>query len=1568
MAQKIIRNENAPFYFEILLAGVEFLNLLEKDSFVTKIQIKPDRKYGQKRRIEDLTKFYKNVQVEVIQIKHTLRPESKLGFGDLWITNLHQTNTRQSCRKEGTNIFKFLKSWRVHKKQNKSVRLTIASNKILTNELFDFLRDIKKLREKKLSWKSFHNRHNSEIKSIKANCNASPFVNNKELKSFLSALHFKEIPAIDVLEKELRMKLKREGVVDNERGDAFITRITRLFVSNEIEVTPQKVIEFIDRLETGLIQEIATPLNYIDRPNLETKILQAIEAKKKRGGFVLLFAPSGSGKTVLLSHLAEKNTDFFPYFCRIRPFEAVKGKSGYSNNNRLKSSWFKTDIIQRCYEFGLLDKTIGIKDDENFIDKTFDEALKKLSDNALKRHSKKIVIIIDALDQVETDNYRDKSVLDAIPSVNYPGIVFLLSTWGERYLPKSIRNLTPNTKKETGINLYFTEKEIERYFKQADIPLNRDQIAIIKKKTNGLAISLFYLSRKLKQSGTPDNIIRSPSQYTEVFDWYRPIWDSLSKKEKECFGYLCFHFASVKREDLQQLMYYRQLNITTFNDLLKKVDHFLHLSGGFIEPYHDSFRRFVIAQIMRDKKSYHRILGKYYSKNALSLYGKKYIIKHLEVVGIKDSSVKTIFQKLHQTGFFNKILRSNIDEPTKVEIGRSFVNYFYHVQNVEQLVHYAILTSNIYSITHDEDVFQKAQIGTEKLISEVEKELLLPKINQPWYQREWVFKRLAVGNILIEKADKNCIDLARRFIDDSLFRINLNPELLWSKDANDEFWNNVEVLTRALVNAHQYKKALDFVKKGISFQKPSLRLEGGFKGIKLTKIHLQNLKINNKETLKTISKSSKIERLLIYLEKEKNGLKISDNWDFRRLLNDEKVERFLYDNKHESQRLDFAEALFIHGAKNFKKRTQKLLNKVEIELPYCNRGYTDWGGPERTRELFLKWIALKGLIDKKFNLKEFYIDSLKEKFSRARDYSEYENPEFLNVLSIECDLEKNRLLLQARKITWEGFWKVLENSLRLYKQKIDQINPNEDNNYETRKNLYPYSHDLLDLIRDNLQIISVRFPNKTLSFLNKIENILGIAYINKRADILEKLIEVSVPTTIIIKEKLESYLGKTFEIRQKERLDNLSKSSNLQNLAVIAAQKGFLIMADNIFIKSLKYSRGLWSKEDFRFNNLVDCLRTQKSEQFKLILRYIERVSDIIEGAGYLRLDFLESATYEDFRMALDYLYKFIVEGKVNQNEALRRVISTYIKRYHYHTIKDILPLLGLMHIKEENSYEYFENITKVYFKLCGWALINNDYQRAEELMMRYFEILKKYIEPTDRINLLQDIILFITPYSQLKSIRRDVEFYLAALRQEGYSAAMKKSPEFKVTYDSIDIEKLKTSAKKGRIKSVLKTLDQYTKQKNYFTDRLVAELVPFLSYADLQHVREWAVSNKINIEGAELFSTLIRKTVATSNQSLLAKTQSDVFRAINNSEHNYEIHGIIKALDKIDFPNKQAFIRKLLLAGIRRLAGDSYSLPQFFTYASKYIDKYFIDIKKFSFASWKNIVETSMSLSLSKK
>src|SRR3989344_2942938 len=651
------RNEDTSQYFEKVFSALEFTKLIKTDSKLSYVEIKPDRKGGAKRRIEDITRFFEDKSIEVIQLKYTDVVSSSWTYSGLWESK--ETAKKKSAKKnskyEGTVIFKFLKAWRFHKGQKNKVKLILASNKPLGSDLKKFLSDIKKLNQKKITWSKFSDKYKTELLNIKSNFTKTR-LKRGELEAFIKSFEFQISTDNDGIESKLKKELGLLGISDNDRVDAFISRTFKKFTQKETIIRKADVLGLIEIIKTSLVHEINTPKNYIQRKAVEVEILKAVNKQKKKGGFVFLFAPSGSGKTVLLSKLTQTNADFLPYLCRIIPFEKIDSNLNYEKE-RLSSMWFKVDLIQRFFDLGLTKETVSLKDNEEFINKMFEKTLNQVSESALKRKDKKIVIIVDALDQVETDNYKDKSILNAIPSIQYAGVVFLLSTWTKEYLPQKIKNLPDKTSRKISISLSFSENEIKEYFKNAEINLTIDQLRKISKKTKGLAISIFYLTQKLKKISRKDydSIIDSKEDYKEVFDWYKPIWDSLNTRQKHCLGCLSFHFAEIQRDTLYKVA---KIKLENFNDLNEKISPFVNLRGGYIEPYHDSFRRFIRNKLTSVQKEYNRKIIRFYStKGNLKLaYPKKYLTNHLRVIGSSDPFTKQITKKLIQNNFMQKMI------------------------------------------------------------------------------------------------------------------------------------------------------------------------------------------------------------------------------------------------------------------------------------------------------------------------------------------------------------------------------------------------------------------------------------------------------------------------------------------------------------------------------------------------------------------------------------------------------------------------------------------------------------------------------------------------------------------------------------------------------------------------------------------------------------------------------------------------------------------------------------------------------------------------------------------------
>lgn len=160
--------------------------------------------------------------------------------------------------------------------------------------------------------------------------------------------------------------------------------------------------------------------------------------------------------------------------------------------------------------------------------------------------------------------------------------------------------------------------------------------------------------------------------------------------------------------------------------------------------------------------------------------------------------------------------------------------------------------------------------------------------------------------------------------------------------------------------------------------------------------------------------------------------------------------------------------------------------------------------------------------------------------------------------------------------------------------------------------------------------------------------------------------------------------------------------------------------------------------------------------------------------------------------------------------------------------------------------------------------------------------------------------------------------------------------------------------------------IDDYVKKPAYFVDSLVSSIVPFLSTTSIERVRVWAMDNKVDLLGSTFFIALVKKAVAENNSIFLKKVIADIFKFQSEAVHFRSSH-FIKELNNVSFPGKRSLMKRMLLVSINKYAGDSYSLPSLFAHSADAIDDNMPELKEFSYEVWKEVVESSMKLSLSK-
>lgn len=1554
------RNEDTSQYFEKIFSAIEFSKLLKLNSSISHIELKPDRKYGAKRRIEDLTRFMSDKSIEVVQLKYSDDPNSRWVYSDLWKKKITiQSKKGKNNRYEGTSIFKFFKSWEHHKGQQKNVKLFLTSNKPLGKDLKKFYGDIQKLRKSKLNWNVFSKQYDNELKNIKANLFGKK-LKKGELEAFIKSLEFKLSKKITKLDDCLTKELGKRGISDKDRIDAFITRTFRKFTKDEITVRKADVEEMLELVKTGLIHEIDTPKNYIYRKDLEEKILNAVEKKRKKGGFVFLFAPSGSGKTVLLSNLTKKNEDFIPYLCRIRPFEKSDSTINYQKE-RLSSKWFKVDLIQRLFELGLIKETVGVKDDENGIDVVFGRILKQVSDSALKRRNKKIVIIIDALDQIDTDKYKGKSILNAIPPIEYPGVVFLLSTWGEKYLPRQING------DKISVDLGFVESEIKEYFSLAKIKLTPDQVRKVLKKTKGLAISLLYFAQKLKRTSRNkyDEIIESRHEYKEVFDWYKPIWGSLNNKQRHCLGCLSFHFTEVQKNKLYEIA---KIGLNNFSVLSEKISPFVNFKGGRIEPYHDSFRRFIVNKLKGSKKEHHKEIIKYYAKsdNQKLLYSRKYLTKHLSAVGLNDSFIKKISERLLKELFIEKIITSRLDCVSKIDSAKYFIKYLNNKGDVEKFIKYAIQISNINPRINDDDVFLKGRIGTANLLREVEDSLSIIQNSSVHSLRDWIFKRIQVGNLLKRNDNPVSEKLAVRFLEDGLARISFNPDILWSSDFinSHNYWDTIQEYLEAHVNLGRYHGAVKYI-TNIRFK--NLKSSNvGFRAnllVVLNRLQYQKDKNSVLSFIKNLPQSLQlITYTYLYLEQNDSEAGIKA----KALLKKPILYKYLTSSKSENQNVDLAEATLILKISSHKVLAKKLVQNLKFDIPYYSHNYSYWGVD--SKNLFLRRMAILSIVEKDFDAKAYYIDLLKK--DRKEHYEDYNNDSFASIVEINILLLKHILLVRRGEVKWKEFRDFLYLNLNIFKTEIIKAkNLNQLQKYPLNNSAYVYYENSNSFIGDSLYAVAKYFPKNLESFVLQIEKIFSNTILEKNHMYSEVILSHLLPSTFVLKKKIADYQKIVFSNKRKEKADNIEKSSSLKDFAEMMSKKGYKELAENIYRHSLKYSHGIWGKEDLRVFNLIDCLKTRtKPEEFRAILKHIDKIGEALEGSWYYKIAFIESVTYADYELALDFFIELVRAGEINLNEGLKNIILTSLSRYPYKDIiSELLPLLDILRFDEVIGYKAQENIQSIYHVLVDYSLRSNRDSLARVLLDKYFVYLKRYVYVVDRLKFLEELLNFVKEKKSLKTEYKKLLTYIEQLKKDGYSAGQNSESNHKIIPDT-QLNQVKSLARKKSMKKIISLLDDFVNDNSrYKVEELVSHIIPSLNVKAINVIREWCKKNNVDFITHAILTALLEFSIQNTDSGYFKQTKRDILAYCKNSSQLYSLEEMVNKLDGLEFDGKRQFIKKLIRCSIERASGDSYYLNSFIYRTSKMIDKYYPELKELAYHPLKKTVENSMKLSLSK-
>lgn len=1538
----INRNEDRPTYFEKIFAALYFAHLLNGKKQIREIHIKPDRVNGEKRRIEDMTVVFSNGKKHVMQLKYS-ETANGWSFGDLVFGERALSNL--SANSEGSNIYKFLKSWRYHNCST-NCSLYLVSNKPLGDELRVFYADLEKLGSKKITWAVFKKKYQARIELIKKNCIKQPFKNDGELKRFLISFKFLRTDYVES-EKELIKVLSILGIQDEDRVYSFITRCTKKFLEDTVVVTSDDVKKLLYLVSTGLIQEIEPPPNYTPRIDLEKQIITTTDKVKATGGFVFLFAPSGAGKTVLLSELTKKYSSIFlPYFCRLRPFDTKKKKGQY-NHERLSSKWFKVDLVQRCYELGLIKTNLDLMLNDSFIDQVFEESLTELSKRALETKDKKIVIIVDALDQVTTDKYSAKSVLDAIPRVNYPGIVFLLSTWGSNYIPDSLTN--SRHVNELKINLKFTKTDISNYFIKSGILLTSQQIFNIEKRTSGLAISLFYLLNKLKKNPVDqyDVIINSSLISNDVFGWYKPIWDSLNTRQKDYLGYLCFHYAKIDKDILLDIEG-KRASPANFLELLKEIDPFVEIKNNSIQPYHDSFRRFILQKLKSVNNEFHTKILNYHISKLNNNYSTRFLIKHLNSLPQRKASY--YYQKLFSKDYLNKIFKTNTAENSiKSEIGQSFVRYFCTKNKIQEMMSAAVQTSRLYPTIDDNDIYLKAKIGSIKYLNEIDQELQSYNPQHHNGYEEWVLKRLKIANILRDSTTPEARKMGTMLLEDSLFKIKLNSNIIWHEHQN-EVWNSIDEYLEGQVMFGKYNEAIKYLKRRIKFKEKHLSTYGLIAN-KLANLNLLQWKINRNLVLTRWSSLNSIEKIASFLaipELYKHFRK-----EIRQILSNQNLLRYLHGN---NQLLSVAECIYEKRIKNKKDLIKKILPKVKMEVPYHRDHYSMWGMHNEKSD-FLRILTLTSLVQDAFNLNVYYDDLLKGAFKNKPE--EYKNDAFVNVLRLYHILNLKIIESKTKKLNFRNFNQPIQ---RTFKEFFEKTNLKKDytDSYEYMKKVAPYKQNIEFFICLWLAAISKVFPNNISSFIKYFSPYLDSDQFKQNPEIYEALLKTLIGTKqSTINATVDKYFSKLYQLRLHEQLTNIAKRDQLQTLASLAATYKNFELAEKSYNKSLKYSHALWSKEDLRVFSLIDSLKFQKDEKdFEEVKEMIKKVSTVAESSWYFYNELVGSASYADFSLGLRYLYEFSVSDKIVLNKAISTIIKAYFSRYPQSNIKEIEPIRKMLILDEEYynheySVEAYEALIKQQTKV--------DIKNSAYILDEYLVYINTKIYSKDRFAVLNKLLIILKEHPTLK---RKVNQQIRQMENAGY-----KVTEYNQNMPVPEIENKSAKAanifKSRDFKKTEKILDSL--KTSWDLEQSIGAAASNFKAAHLKKLEKYSAKRGLNLYSIPRFvQCQIEKT--KRNGRGISKIKNKILNSIGHADYPSYINEMIKEVSKLEFVYKKMFLKQLVKKVLVEYCASEYSFYQTLNHLGDIIDTYCPEVNMALYSPLLKEVNNSIKLSLSAK
>ncbi|WP_372370825.1 DUF4062 domain-containing protein [Candidatus Uabimicrobium sp. HlEnr_7] len=328
---------------------------------------------------------------------------------------------------------------------------------------------------------------------------------------------------------------------------------------------------------------------FVGRDSFSQKIWEFANSKNQQN-YLVIHALAGTGKSAIIAQFYKHWKQQNPQITILRYF--------FSVNSSARE--FIASIVEQMYFYGLLEE----------VPKKDPLELRFQMRSALENTSQKLIIVIDAIDEVDEAN-KDLSWL---PSNLPDNINIILSTRPVSTFDIAKDYINVQTQELPPLTTHEITTIIETYVEKHKVKISPEDIQLLQKRADGNPLYLKVALEEIASSGSGVGQLA-----TSIDSLFEQIVQRLSDKYNTSviFDYLGFIAASeagLMEIEIQEVL---QQYYNTGDDLLlmitKSLDHFIVERGGMLQFFHAEFERSIKERLGRNRlRNYHQKLADYF--------------------------------------------------------------------------------------------------------------------------------------------------------------------------------------------------------------------------------------------------------------------------------------------------------------------------------------------------------------------------------------------------------------------------------------------------------------------------------------------------------------------------------------------------------------------------------------------------------------------------------------------------------------------------------------------------------------------------------------------------------------------------------------------------------------------------------------------------------------------------------------------------------------------------------------------------------------------------------------------